>query len=345
MLLPLIRQRPAADAVVRRSVSVWSAAATAGVGLVARGRLLPTVGRGRRGRLAGRAAGSGRSRLAALSLAAAFPAAAHALAVPGSRPMRLRSPESLIRDCGTRSRTRWSARPPRPARTASPAFAAAEPTPVGDLAEWLADTTDGLAAGARLGLRIEAVPRRRAPATRKTRTAEAGRRAPRTARASLMRPHRRSAGAAAAQQRRPEPDRGRRRAVEPAGDGAGQVRRAGGDRPAAGAAARRGGMAAAGRGAASRPARRRSTWTTTRWPACSARQPRNWRGPASRCCGRPACWRRPEAQGGRHAGAGEADRRRVRPRRRCWSSAGSSRSAAHCSTPTRSPHWPRRNGR
>ena len=36
-------------------------------------------------------------------------------------------------------------------------LAAADPTPVGDLAEWLADTTDGLSAGARLGLRIEAV--------------------------------------------------------------------------------------------------------------------------------------------------------------------------------------------
>jgi hypothetical protein len=31
-------------------------------------------------------------------LAAAFPPTAHALAVPGSRPMRLRSPEALIRD-------------------------------------------------------------------------------------------------------------------------------------------------------------------------------------------------------------------------------------------------------
>ena len=38
---PETASRP--DAPVRRSVSVWSAAATAGVGLVARGRLLPTV--------------------------------------------------------------------------------------------------------------------------------------------------------------------------------------------------------------------------------------------------------------------------------------------------------------
>ena len=93
-------------------------------------------------------------------LAAAFPAAAHALAIPGSRPMRLRSPESLVRDL-------WDAiadtmvRSPAAARTtASPAFAALEPTAVGDLADWLADTTEGLAAGARLGLRIEAIPAR-----------------------------------------------------------------------------------------------------------------------------------------------------------------------------------------
>src|SRR5271154_674264 len=42
--------------------------------------------------------------------------------------------------------------------TASSAFAAAGPTKVSDLVEWLADTTDGLSAGARPGLRIEAVP-------------------------------------------------------------------------------------------------------------------------------------------------------------------------------------------
>jgi hypothetical protein len=46
--------------------------------------------------------------------------------------------------------------PAAPRTTASPAFAAVEPTQVSDLAEWLADTSDGLSAGARLGLRIEA---------------------------------------------------------------------------------------------------------------------------------------------------------------------------------------------
>ena len=142
---------------MRRSVRVWAAAAAAGVGLVARGRLLPTVGPGDID--VWRAGPLDPSDLSWLrELAAAFPAAAHALAVPGSRPMRLRSPEALVRDL-------WDAiadtiaRSPAAARTtASTAFAATEPTGVSDLADWLADTTDGLSAGARLSLRIEAVP-------------------------------------------------------------------------------------------------------------------------------------------------------------------------------------------
>ena len=145
------------DAPVPRSVRVWAAAATAGVGLVARGRLLPTVTADDAD--AWRAGPLDSADLAWLAeLAVAFPAEAHALAVPGSRPMRLRSPEALIRafwDAIADTLVRSAA---APHTVRSPAFAAVEPTPVADLAEWLADTTDGLSAGARLGLRIEAVP-------------------------------------------------------------------------------------------------------------------------------------------------------------------------------------------
>jgi len=165
-LIPLAEALPALLAVdpderagrpMRRSARVWAAAAAAGVGLVARGRLLPTVGADDTD--VWRAGPLDPSDLSWLrELAAVFPPTAHALAIPGSRPMRLRSPEALIRDL-------WDAiadmiaRSPAAARTtASAAFAAAEPTRVGDLAEWLADTTDGLAAGARLGLRIETIP-------------------------------------------------------------------------------------------------------------------------------------------------------------------------------------------
>jgi len=148
---------------VRRSLGGWAAAATAGVGLVARGRLLPTVGAG--GVDAWRVGPLDPADLVWLrELAGAFPPAAHALAVPGSRPMRIRSAESLIRAL-------WDAIADTLARTAaaprtvsSPAFAAPEPTPVGELADWLADTTGGLSAGASLGLRVEAVPAAPEPA-------------------------------------------------------------------------------------------------------------------------------------------------------------------------------------
>ncbi len=139
---------------MRRSVRVWAAAAAAGVGLVARGRLLPTVGSGDVD--VWRAGPLDPSDLSWLrELAAAFPPVAHALAVPESRPMRLRSPDSLVRDLWDAIADTIARSPAAPRTTASPAFAAAAPTGVADLADWLADTTDGLSAGAHLGLRIE----------------------------------------------------------------------------------------------------------------------------------------------------------------------------------------------
>ncbi|HLK00811.1 MAG TPA: DEAD/DEAH box helicase [Streptosporangiaceae bacterium] len=145
---------PSSAACLRRSVLVWAAAATAGVGLVARGRLLPTVGDG--GTDIWRAGPFDPTDLSWLrELAVAFPPSAHALAVPDSRPMRLRSPEALIRDLWDAIADMLARSPGAPLTTASPAFAASGPTEVGDLADWLADTTDSLAAGARLGLRIE----------------------------------------------------------------------------------------------------------------------------------------------------------------------------------------------
>ena len=149
---------------MRRSVRVWAAAAAAGVGLIARGRLLPTVGPDDTD--VWRAGPLDPSDLGWLrELAAAFPPAAHALAVPRSRPMRLRSPEALVRDLWDAIADTFARSPAAARTTASTAFAAAEPTQVSDLADWLAETTDGLSAGARLGLRIEALP---APAAAET---------------------------------------------------------------------------------------------------------------------------------------------------------------------------------
>ena len=164
-LIPLAEALPALLAVdpddragrpVRRSARVWAAAAAAGVGLVARGRLLPTVGADDAD--VWRAGPLDPADLSWLrELAAVFPPTAHALAVPGSRPMRLRSPEALIRDLWDAIADMIARSPAASRTTASPAFAAAGPTRVSDLTEWLADTSDGLSAGARLGLRIEAV--------------------------------------------------------------------------------------------------------------------------------------------------------------------------------------------
>jgi hypothetical protein len=101
-LIPLGAALPAlladgASAQMRLSAQAWAAAASAGVGLVARGRLLPTVGTG--GTDVWRAGPLDPADLGWMrQLAEAFPPAAHALAVPASRPMRLRSPEALIRD-------------------------------------------------------------------------------------------------------------------------------------------------------------------------------------------------------------------------------------------------------
>ena len=165
-LIPLAEALPALLAIdpeersgraVRRSVRVWAAAAAAGVGLVARGRLLPTVAADSMD--VWRAGPLDPADLSWLrELAAVFPPAAHPLAVPGSRPMRLRSPEALIRDLWDAIADMIARSPAAPRTTASPAFAATAPTRVSDLTEWLADTSDGLSAGARLGLRIEAAP-------------------------------------------------------------------------------------------------------------------------------------------------------------------------------------------
>ena len=163
-IIPLAEALPALLAIdpshaglpMRRSARVWAAAVAAGVGLVARGRLLPTVGADDMD--VWRAGPLDPADLSWLhELAAVFPPAAHALGVPGSRPMRLRSPEALVRELWDAIADTIARSPAAPRTTASPAFAAAEPTRVSDLAEWLADTREGLSAGARLGLRIETV--------------------------------------------------------------------------------------------------------------------------------------------------------------------------------------------
>jgi hypothetical protein len=100
-----------------RSLAVWAAAAAAGVGLVARGRLLPTVGADDVD--AWRVGPLDPSDMTWLrELAAAFPPAAHALGVPGSRPMRMRSARWPIRTTGSGLTSKRGANiaPKRPSR-------------------------------------------------------------------------------------------------------------------------------------------------------------------------------------------------------------------------------------
>jgi len=189
---------PVADAIVylrelgaasdMAGAAVWSAVLAAGLGLVARGRLFPSVtDSGADAWRAGPLDPADRRLLA--ELAAAFPPAAHARALPGASPLRLCSPEALVlaawdavADCLPRtaaatvvtgaasaagaasnaassaasaaSNTRQRGAAPRP----SPgAFAARAPVDAAALRPWLADAASGLAgeSGADVALRIE----------------------------------------------------------------------------------------------------------------------------------------------------------------------------------------------
>jgi hypothetical protein len=145
------------------SARAWSAAILAGIGLVARGRLLPSV----------TAAGHGAWRAGPIddadhawvrSWVAALPATAYAIPVPGSRPVRLLDPQELVRACwdaiadtlaraaGAEPQTPGSAAEMAPGLTA---FAAPAPLPVPGPTDWLTESARAERAGARVVLRIE----------------------------------------------------------------------------------------------------------------------------------------------------------------------------------------------
>jgi superfamily II DNA or RNA helicase len=157
-LLPLASALPAllapAAGGASASVAAWSAAAATGVGLVARGRLLPAASPD----------GYGAWRVGPLDaadldwlrrLAAAMPPQAYALAVEGRRPLRLRSPEGLVRELWDAIADTLVRTPAAVHASGAGAFAAVEPVPVGELAGWLAETDRGLDAGAQVQLRVE----------------------------------------------------------------------------------------------------------------------------------------------------------------------------------------------
>jgi superfamily II DNA or RNA helicase len=160
-LLPLAAALPAllapAAGGASASVAAWSAAAATGVGLVARGRLLPAASPD----------GYGAWRVGPLDaadldwlrrIAAAMPPEGHAVPVDARRPPRLRSPEGLVRELWDAIADTLVRSPAAVHATGARAFAAAEPVRVGEVAGWLAETDRGLDAGAQVQLRVELPP-------------------------------------------------------------------------------------------------------------------------------------------------------------------------------------------
>jgi hypothetical protein len=135
----------------------WSRALTTGLVLLSRGRLFPAVSP------AGYDAWSAgpldpADRLLLAELAAAFPPEAHAVAIPGSVPLAVSSPEHLVR-------AMWDALADTLVRTqaaetvaGSPRFAATDPQPAGELRDWLDDVSVGFDGGADVALRVEIGP-------------------------------------------------------------------------------------------------------------------------------------------------------------------------------------------
>jgi superfamily II DNA or RNA helicase len=191
------RRVPIADAIAfLRDVEVdvpgaaaWSEALTMGLGLIARGRLYPTVTAS--GWDAWRAGplDPGDRRLLA-ELAEAFPPEAHALPLDRTTPLRLRSPGSLIRalwdaladrlprtaaagllaGSATRGSGRGSERDDSataPSTGLQAHFAAVAPVPAAALRPWLVDAAGGFVGerGADVALRIELDHLGRKPST------------------------------------------------------------------------------------------------------------------------------------------------------------------------------------
>ena len=169
--------------------AAWSQVFTIGLGLIARGRLYPSVtALGWDAWRAGPLDPADRRLLA--ELAAAFPPDAHALSSGRSSPLRVRSSASLIQAAwdaladtlprtaaaavvtgATTTRSALAAVGDRPAGTPGSgprtAFAAITPVSAADLRPWLVDAVAGLAGerGADVALRVELDPLGPTPAT------------------------------------------------------------------------------------------------------------------------------------------------------------------------------------
>ena len=152
--LPLLLDVGASPATTA-TARIWASVMTAGLGLIARGRLHPAVSPG--GVDAWRAGplGTDDHRLVQ-QLAGAMPPLGHAIALgAGKPPLRTHSPAFLISAA-------WDALADTLPRTAAaaaasggPLWAATEPTPATQLRPWLAEASDGLDGGASFALRVQ----------------------------------------------------------------------------------------------------------------------------------------------------------------------------------------------
>jgi SNF2-related domain/SNF2 Helicase protein/Helicase conserved C-terminal domain len=142
-----------ASAKVRPSVQAWAAAARLAVDLAARGRVLPGITPG----------GLDCWRLGPLDpadvarfdqLAAALPAPAHAVWVPGSRPLRVASPAGLVAAFGDAVADALVRTAAAPVAAGHRAFADRQPVDVTAAAEWLASVAAGTREDASTTLRL-----------------------------------------------------------------------------------------------------------------------------------------------------------------------------------------------
>ncbi|MGA3219384.1 MAG: DEAD/DEAH box helicase [Acidimicrobiales bacterium] len=152
--LPLLLEvegSPATTATAR----LWASVMTAGLGLIARGRLHPAVSPG--GVDAWRAGPLGpEDRRLLEQLAEVMPPLGHAVPLAGAKPpRRVHSPAFLIAAA-------WDALADTLPRTAAAVavsggalFAATEPTPATELRPWLAEASGGLDGGASFALRVQ----------------------------------------------------------------------------------------------------------------------------------------------------------------------------------------------
>lgn len=151
--LPLLLRAAPSPATAHPAVACWAAAARHALHLAARGRLLPGLTGGDLD--AWRAGPLDTADVTQLrGIAAAMPAEAHAVPLPGSRPLLLPEPFALVRAfvdavVDTLPRT------PAAAHAVGAPFAAREPQRLPGAREWAAEVAAGMDAGVRVSLRLD----------------------------------------------------------------------------------------------------------------------------------------------------------------------------------------------